>query len=359
MPRIPVRTTPYKDVAPCTRHYKSKKDLTLKGLGKSAFINGSQYVIAFISPKGDVETHASELLQPYLHPRDPVAFPPIINHSALDILALQIKEKTRGRWANLKRLEELDLARAKDEEEGFVDVEEGDEGEEEEEEDEDTKETDFDPDSTLVGSDIDLSSLINDKPVVEARPKVNKKGLKRPSAPANSSALTSRVTTPDPDLFPVSVTLGNVEKYYESRFNTAQQSACKLIAKNWIKIIEPKKQVKFPYNGGDASKPAWWPATVKHKEPDHLNKQGMWFRYRSEGAWLTNTERIAVLIAIFRHPSISVQQLELANATQSFQMDGNRHAILRELYLVAKEERRLLGKGACTSASHFQGRIDR
>jgi hypothetical protein len=52
------------------------------------------------------------------------------------------------------------------------------------------------------------------------------------------------------------------------------------------------------------------------------------------------------LIAILRHPSICIEQLELANATQGYQIEANRHSILRELYLVAREERRLLAKGA-------------
>jgi hypothetical protein len=272
MPRIPVRTTPYKDVAPCTRHFKSKRDLTLKGLGKSTFINASQFLLITISPKGDVETHASELLQAYLNPRDLNA-PCVINWSVLNKAAPVIKEQIRAHWATLKRQESLEQARVKDEEDGFIDVEE-DEEEEEEEDEEDTKDVNFDPDQTLVGSDIDLSSINNDKPAA-GRPTVNKKGLKRPIATANSSTLTSRVTTPEPPLHEVLVTLGQVEQYYESRFNTAQQNLCKLVAKSWIKVIEPKKQVKYPYNQGAASRPAWWPSHIQHREPDHINKNGM------------------------------------------------------------------------------------
>lgn len=65
-----------------------------------------------------------------------------------------------------------------------------------------------------------------------------------------------------------------IENYYASRFAALQQATCKLVVKAWIKVIEPKKQMKFPYNKGEELKPAWWPEGVRHREPDHLSKQG-------------------------------------------------------------------------------------
>ena len=80
--------------------------------------------------------------------------------------------------------------------------------------------------------------------------------------------------------------VGNKEevwKFYEQRFKNIQQSACKMIAKAWIKLIAPKKQSNHPYTGSDAKAPDWWPKPtgptrddrVRHKEPDHLYKPGM------------------------------------------------------------------------------------
>lgn len=63
-------------------------------------------------------------------------------------------------------------------------------------------------------------------------------------------------------------------QFYLTRFRQMQQQICKAIAKPWIKVIEPKKQTHRPYNRGDTSKPTWWPAEVRHKEPDHLMKPG-------------------------------------------------------------------------------------
>ncbi|EED19716.1 kinesin, putative [Talaromyces stipitatus ATCC 10500] len=76
-----------------------------------------------------------------------------------------------------------------------------------------------------------------------------------------------------------------VTAFYTTAFTRLQQINCRLLAKNFIKIIEPRKQVRHPYNGGRKSggapgekgdpedtKPDWWPRNIIHKEPDHLKK---------------------------------------------------------------------------------------
>lgn len=75
--------------------------------------------------------------------------------------------------------------------------------------------------------------------------------------------------------------------YYKKAFEEFQQLNCRSIAKSYIKLVEPRKQVHFPYNGKttlggksqsfdpEMTKPAWWPVGVVHKEPDHLLKDGM------------------------------------------------------------------------------------
>ncbi|KAG2416140.1 hypothetical protein HFD88_007332 [Aspergillus terreus] len=88
----------------------------------------------------------------------------------------------------------------------------------------------------------------------------------------------------------VGLEIGDTEKvleYYENALKHFQQLNCRQIAKAFIKFIEPRKQVKHPYNGGkpragaasgekgdpEKTKPEWWPAGVVHKEPDHLRKE--------------------------------------------------------------------------------------
>lgn len=81
------------------------------------------------------------------------------------------------------------------------------------------------------------------------------------------------------------IKIGNSEdvwNFYEQRFKNCQQTACKLIAKAWVKAVEPKKQSTHPYTGSDEKAPDWWPKPwgptkedkVRHKEPDHLYKRG-------------------------------------------------------------------------------------
>jgi hypothetical protein len=106
----------------------------------------------------------------------------------------------------------------------------------------------------------------------------------RPS-PLNLARSNSRTVVQDSSMMsPASATeykpliIGNADEvttFLETRFRQLQQLCCKSVAKVWIKVIEPKKQTRYPYNRGEESKPDWWPSDVRHKEPDHLMKPGM------------------------------------------------------------------------------------
>ena len=74
--------------------------------------------------------------------------------------------------------------------------------------------------------------------------------------------------------------------YYTEAFESLQQTNCRILAKAYIKLVEPRKQVNHPYNGRkivsgttrqfdpQVTKPPWWPSGVSHREPDHLPKIG-------------------------------------------------------------------------------------
>lgn len=80
---------------------------------------------------------------------------------------------------------------------------------------------------------------------------------------------------------------GEIIRAYEKAFEKFQQTNCRVLAKAYIKLLEPRKQVNFPYNGRksiggrtfqldpEETKPSWWPSCVRHREPDHLLKPGM------------------------------------------------------------------------------------
>lgn len=65
----------------------------------------------------------------------------------------------------------------------------------------------------------------------------------------------------------------SLRQFYLNAFEAFQQLNCRVIAKSYIKAIEPNKKINFPYNKGDSKKPKWWPSHVWHKEPDHLPKK--------------------------------------------------------------------------------------
>ncbi|CAI7677741.1 unnamed protein product [Penicillium pancosmium] len=96
-------------------------------------------------------------------------------------------------------------------------------------------------------------------------------------------------TSPPPTAAPCRTVLrvgdrDTLRKYYAKAFEDFQQLNCRAIAKSYVKLVEPRKQVHFPYNGRkvisgvsqrvdpELTKPGWWPEGVCHKEPDHLLK---------------------------------------------------------------------------------------
>ncbi|OJJ48271.1 hypothetical protein ASPZODRAFT_130232 [Penicilliopsis zonata CBS 506.65] len=86
----------------------------------------------------------------------------------------------------------------------------------------------------------------------------------------------------------VEMEIGNTDRllaFYEDGLKRIQQTNCRVLAKAFIKHIEPKKQVKHPYNGRrprgsppgtkgnpELTKPPWWAPGIMHKEPDHIQK---------------------------------------------------------------------------------------
>ena len=93
-----------------------------------------------------------------------------------------------------------------------------------------------------------------------------------------------------------------IRGYYATCLRAFQQINCRLACKLWIKLIHPKKQVTNPYNGTqkdlnpdkrsqksdpenqlpkdpEKTKPRWWAPNVRHKEPDHLKKHGVFAPY--------------------------------------------------------------------------------
>ncbi|CAK7213253.1 hypothetical protein SCUCBS95973_001738 [Sporothrix curviconia] len=143
-------------------------------------------------------------------------------------------------------------------------------------------------------------------------------------------------------------------KIYDQRFRGLQQTACKLIAKAWVKLVEPKKQSTHPYTGSDEKAPDWWPKPwgntrdekVRHKEPDHLYK-------KERVHLLKHILRMIVVPNSEQHPDIQKLHLNVAKLEEattevlsSFFADKDspnnmkKRPYLKEIFLLAKYEER-------------------
>lgn len=153
-----------------------------------------------------------------------------------------------------------------------------------------------------------------------------------------------------------------LRRYYEKAFEDFQQLNCRAIAKSYIKLVEPRKQVHFPYNGRkviagvsqrvdpEQTKPAWWPVGVLHREPDHLLKRGR--QEQNCAHCLSNhyshfTDRLKLLVHILCElkDSHGVTADKLREAGQDVRRQitpGHRLQVLDEIYFVREMEERYL-----------------
>ncbi|OKP09792.1 hypothetical protein PENSUB_4813 [Penicillium subrubescens] len=107
-----------------------------------------------------------------------------------------------------------------------------------------------------------------------------------------------------------------LRQYYEKAFENFQQLNCRAIAKSYIKLLEPRKQVNYPYNGRkvvsgiiqqidtELTKPGWWPAGTIHREPDHLLKSD------THGVTADKLRRASLDLRRYITPAIRLQVLD-------------------------------------------------
>ncbi|WFD30348.1 hypothetical protein MSPP1_001366 [Malassezia sp. CBS 17886] len=326
MPRIPLRVEPYDTPAKQHRHFRCKRDQVLRALGKASYINGSQFTILWVSPRGDVETYASAALQDRLN--DWFRKSGIVDEA---------RECTRAYKA--APMQPPDTITAEDLLEDVAD---------------DMSSTGQTPGAPLMddpfldswpakmpGPSPEWSAALRkrstpgDTSISEAEVPPHAAGRSMSATHARSHSIASASgsrAAASPALPQHTVALADKAArtaMLELRFNQLQQVMCKMIAKEWIKAVEPKKQTKWPYNKGDDGRPPWWPACVRHREPDHLMKP----------------ERHALLLAVLRSDHPGVGRLQLATAEVSALMKVGKLNYLMDVYRIGKEEERLRGDG--------------
>ncbi|KAI3625510.1 hypothetical protein CBS9595_000871 [Malassezia furfur] len=333
MPRIPIRVEPYSSPAKQHRHYKCKRDQVLRALGKAAYINGSQFAILLVSARGDVETYASDALQDHLDDwfmKSGVAEearqltldsvperrnPPMGNLTADDLLD-DGQESLSGaatpavsRMADDPFLESWStLAGGSEKMSGAEDWSKL------------LKRTDLTDEAQPIGE----ASGSAGSPPVPMVPQMSTP-VRPPMRPRTGSTGRVAANAHQPQHTIVLKNEAERTAFLEMRFGQLQQVMCKMIAKEWIKVIEPKKQTRYPYNKGEEAKPSWWPKDVRHKEPDHLMKP----------------ERHALLLAMLRLNQARIARLQLATAEVVVQIKSGRVSLLMDIYRVAREEENL------------------
>lgn len=91
-------------------------------------------------------------------------------------------------------------------------------------------------------------------------------------------ACASPPRKPIPSVPSPQVQLGDrkaLSTFYEQCLSYIQQCGCKVLGKAWVKLLEPRKKSRYPYNG-KYGVPPWWPPLIRHKEPDALYMEGMY-----------------------------------------------------------------------------------
>ncbi|MCJ1306994.1 hypothetical protein MMC25_000638 [Agyrium rufum] len=142
-----------------------------------------------------------------------------------------------------------------------------------------------------------------------------------------------------------------IDKACLDRFELMTQPQCKKLCKEWIKIIQPKKQARNPYNGGKEARahgwdkadeaasrlkqPDWWPPGVIHKEPDHLRKQPRLKLLMHIMSMLIGPQRYhdCIRTTVASDPHITVEQLRVGTerAASTF-IDGHAQVYLDDIY---------------------------
>ncbi|KAG8923964.1 hypothetical protein FRC01_012117 [Tulasnella sp. 417] len=304
MPRIAPRTEPYDNPSRQQRHYKAKRDQVLNilarssasarlikfavvqrktpisylrpiGTLKASHVSRCNFALLFVNARGQADCYSSKL------------FAPKLDKWFNDQVVKEAVELTRNHVLQQAASQQ--------------------------------KDSELLPEDQI---DDDPLSFMN-PPFSQSQPAVPGRSANNKSHDGEESGSHSPEPFPTHALHFLTPT-GVSDAYYNDVFQRMQQNAAKIIAKCWIKIIEPKKQSRHPYREAEESRPDWWPHGIRHKEPDHLLAK----------------ERQGLLVGILRAGVIPIKELEKKTFETIRDLSEDRLAMLRELFVVAKEDER-------------------
>ncbi|KAG8990580.1 hypothetical protein FRB90_001701 [Tulasnella sp. 427] len=275
MPRIAPRTEPYDNPSRQQRHYKAKRDQVLNILARASHVSRCNFALLFVNARGQADCYSSKLFAPKLDKW----FNEQVVKEAVEITRNQMLQHAASQHS---------------------------------------RESDTIPEDQ-----------VDDDPLSFMSSQFSQSQAGLPSRSTNKSHDSEEPDLSDNEPLPAHVQhflspSGVSDAYYNDVFQRMQQNAAKIIAKCWIKIIEPKKQSRHPYREAEESRPSWWPIGIRHKEPDHLLAK----------------ERQGLLVGILRAGVIPIRELEKKTFETVRDLSEDRLAMLKELFLVAREDER-------------------
>lgn len=127
-----------------------------------------------------------------------------------------------------------------------------------------------------------------------------------------------------------------------------QQKCLKQVIKLWLERCHTYKQQKHAYGGGNAKTPDYWPSDIcRHKEPDHIRKEGKSIPFQSELIADVVQERIPLAVHLlcagdkYQHAKFDISTLQ--ESTESItkwkpkDCNANTMPLLNALYAARKE----------------------
>ncbi|KAJ5215188.1 uncharacterized protein N7469_011679 [Penicillium citrinum] len=134
-----------------------------------------------------------------------------------------------------------------------------------------------------------------------------------------------------------------LRRYYEKVFKNLQQTNCRVLAKAYVKLIEPRKQVNFPYNGRKVVA-----GKTQQLDPDDTKPPpGGPLELATESQTIFQKQRVRLLVHIFcesrTNYGITARKLRAADQPIRRQiLPVERLEVLDEAYQVREEEEKFL-----------------
>ncbi|GAA5948253.1 hypothetical protein JCM3765_001336 [Sporobolomyces pararoseus] len=318
-------------------HFRAMRVKILRSLGTASYRNGSQFVMLWVNPTGQVaDAYASEALLPKLEEW----LGKRIKGEAMELVKAWKAEKERRKIMGEERIEVEGVYRTEGDmfHPDPIDEQMSD-GEGQDLQTKIPRTTKAQGGATLTrtggiaqGLSIadSLPSSSSTKLGHRSTRSTDSKLHQHPSPALSSSnsvtspTLQSSSLSPDGQ-DPYKMTREELEKWFTTRLCDLSHKTDKIVCRSWIKAIEPLKQNNYPYQKGEVTKPDWWPSEIRHKEPDHLGKH----------------ERVGLLLHLLRLPQVSLVELEASTAANHAQIPAHKLPILQRIYEYAKAERRI------------------